>query len=319
MNKLLHVAPWGAAALLLTAFLATRTHHGAPAEDSATSSVPTPVEGPAWTPPGWLEGAEVSPWALEALDGAPRYERGPKLRARAAFLADLDEGEVLYAKRSDEVFPVASLTKMVSALTLMSEAPALDRPLCVGPEQYPTRNGAKSRFETGACHAGWDWLGAALVASDNRGAMGLATLSGLRYEAFVARMSEVSAELGLTGASWSDPSGIEEDDMASARDMAKAVVAVAAHPTLAMVASAPTWTIERRGGPFTLRSTNRLAEHWHTLAAKTGYTDPARYCFATAVEVEGRQLVAVVLGAPTSEARFADTRKLVEWALSLDE
>lgn len=316
MHKPLSLATTVAAVLLSTASVAVQLRPDP--EPDAVLAAPA-HEPPAWTPPGWLPGAEVSPWALEALDGAPLHEKGPKLRSRAALVADLDRGDVLYAKRSDEQFPVASLTKMVAALTLMAETPALDQPLCVGPEQYPTRSGARSKFETGACHPGWDWLGAALVASDNRGAMGLAALSGLRYEAFVARMSEVSAELRLNASSWSDPSGIEEDDRASARDMAKAVVAVAAHPTLSMVASAPAWTIERRGAPLILGSTNRLAEHWHTLAAKTGYTDPAQYCFATAVEVDGRQLVAVVLGAPTNEARFAETRRLIEWALEVDD
>lgn len=269
---------------------------------------------PAWAPPAWLPGAALSPLAVGALDGPPLHEDGPRVRSRAAFIADLDRGEVLYTRRADERFPVASLTKMVSALALASEQPELDRELCVGPEQYTTRSGARSRFETGVCHTGWEWLGAALVASDNRGAMGLPALADLRYEDFIERMGEVSVELGMEQATWTDPTGLEVNDMATARDMARAVVALAAEPSLQPVASAPSWTIHRRNGPHKLGTTNRLVHRYETLAAKTGYTDPARYCFATAIEAGGTRYAVVVLGAPTSSARFSDARRLVEWA-----
>lgn len=277
----------------------------------------TPVP---WTPPAWFPTSSSSAlWVLPDLDGGDVEESGPRLRARAAIVADLDTGEVLWSHRADERLPVASLTKTVSALALASVQTDLERTLdgelCVTPEQWPTRSGARSRFVTGACHAGWDFLGAALVKSDNRGAMGLATLSGLEYAGFVDRMVDVSRQLGMAHATWADPAGLEDDNLASARDMLKAIVAVSAHPTLSTVASAPQWTLERERGPIALGTTNKLIGVWETLAAKTGYTDTARYCFSQVVRTpSGRTLGTVVLGAPTSSARFRDTRALVEWA-----
>ena len=101
----------------------------------------------------------------------------------------------------------------------------VDASLCVSQEQWPSRRGARSRFETGECHSGWEYLGAALVASDNRGAMAFPALAGLEYHAFLDRMADVAASLGLQGTEYADPAGLEDDNMASARDMAKAVVA----------------------------------------------------------------------------------------------
>jgi D-alanyl-D-alanine endopeptidase (penicillin-binding protein 7) len=168
------------------------------------------------------------------------------------------------------------------------------------------------------CHDADEFLGAALVASDNRGAMGLATLSGLEYDQFLGRMRDVAQDLRMEGDTWSDPSGLEDDNLATARDMLKAVTATAAHPALAPVASADSWRIERKQGPHHLGTTNRLVRRWETLAAKTGYTDTARYCFATVVRTgSGRTLAVSVLGAPTSASRFSDTAALVRWAESV--
>lgn len=257
----------------------------------------------------------MSPWSLEILDEAPVYDQGPPLQARAAFVADLDRGEVLLAQDADAVWPIASLTKLVSALALIREEPDLDQVLCVGPEVYPTRSGARSRFETGRCHVGWDWLGAALVASDNRAAMGLIGLADLPWDLFLEAMHDVGRELGMAQAGWVEPTGLEVGDQASARDLARAAVAVAAHPVLGPIASAPIWAIQREQGLQLLHTTNKLVDRFETLAAKTGYTDPAQYCLALVVRSDaGSTYVVVVLGAPSSGARFADAERLVEWA-----
>ncbi|MEZ4319679.1 MAG: serine hydrolase [Myxococcota bacterium] len=281
---------------------------GAPHRVDFEPSVP-------WTPPTWFpaEGADAL-WVLPELDGAPTHDRGPRVRARAAIVADLDTGEVLWAQRPDDALPVASLTKTVAALALASTEPDLQQTLCVTEDLWPSRSGARSRFVTGACHTGWEYLGAALVASDNRGAMGLAGLSGLEYHAFVEQMETAGAQLGLK-ARWADPAGLEDENLASARDMLKAIVAVSAHPDLSLAASARTWKIDRDDGRRWLNTTNRLIDRWETLAAKTGYTSTARYCFSQVVQTRtGRTLATVVLGSPTMASRFADSRAMVDWA-----
>lgn len=285
-----------------------------PSEVDAVVSTPSTEPVP-WTPPEWLPGETA--WAIPELDQPARYQDGPPVRARAAIIADLDRGEVLWERRADTRYPVASLTKMVSALALAEEGPDLSRTLCVSEGQWTTRPGARSRFETGACHEGWDFLGAALVHSDNRGAIAMAALSDLPYSVFVDRMNRVTRRLGMGLPTFTDPAGLEDDNLASARDMLVAVVAVSASPMLAEVASAPVWQITRHGHTELLSSTNRLVRRYETLAAKTGYTDPAGYCFAQVIRTEdGRTLATVVLGAPTMSARFDDTVRLVEWAAS---
>ncbi len=293
-----------------------------PSSTPAKSEPPAPVAAAPlpWTPPAWFP-AETAErlWVLEELegDGAPT---GPRVRSEAAIVADLDRGEILWSRDADSPRSIASLTKVFSSLALAAADPGLerlDRPVCVGPEQWPSRPGARSKFSTGECHRGWEYLGGALVASDNRGAFSLPAVAGEDFHDFVGRMTSVSRELRARDVSFSDPAGLEDENTATARDVLKGVVALAAHPDLAAVASAQEWRIEGDRGPRVLHTTNKLVDRYDTLAAKTGYTDTARYCFATVVQTDsGRTLASVVLGAPNSNARFQDTVAMLSWAES---
>lgn len=272
--------------------------------------------GPDWVPPEWL-GHAPDLYAVPQLDDRGAH-RGPDVRTRSVIVFDLDAGHVLYERNADDVRPVASVTKLVSALALVRAGGDLEATFCVDKRQYPSRNGARSHLSTGDCLSGWDVLGAALVASDNRAAYGLATVAGLDLDDFVAQMNAVSAELGMTRSSWSDPSGLEDENLSTARDIARATVAVAAHPVLSSVASAPYWDLLRTNaaGPRRLHSTDRLAAREDLLveAAKTGYTDTARYCFTTAVVTpEGHRIVVTLLGAEGKLTRWGDMERILQW------
>ena len=275
-----------------------------------------------WAPPAWF-GADEALQTLSQMDQSWEGGKGPAVHSRSVFVFDIDAGKVLFEKNADNVRPVASLTKLVSALSLASAEPDLDQAFCVSAEQYPTRSGATSRLSTGDCVTGWDTLGAALVASDNRGAYGLARASGMDLDTFIDRMNNVSADLGMYHSSWSEPSGLEDENLSTARDMAKATFAVSIHPVLSQVASAPFWDLHRSNREATRRlySTDRLAGREDILieSAKTGYTDTARYCFTTTLITEsGRHLVITLLGADGKMTRWADISRVLSWVDSLD-
>jgi D-alanyl-D-alanine endopeptidase (penicillin-binding protein 7) len=286
-------------------------------------AAPVPERPPMWVPPSWMpEDADLL--ALPEAMGVRGPRRGPSVRSRYVYVYDLDSDEVLFERNADAVRPVASLTKLVASLAMVRAGGNLETNFCVGAAQYPTRPGARSRLSTGDCVQGWDVLGAALVASDNRAALGLAAVADLDVDAFVEQMNAVSEELAMDHSTWSDPSGLEDDNLSTARDIARATVAVAAHPTLSLVASAPMWDLHREKAsgdvPRRLFSTNRLSGRpdMEFFAAKTGYTDTARYNFSTVLRTaSGRRLVIALLGAEGKQTRFADVERILDWVEGL--
>lgn len=273
---------------------------------------PPPAE---WLPPDWLQGADAL--ALPALD-SPAEQEGPRGTARSALVFDLDEERVLMARGADLQRPVASLTKVVTALAWASLQPYTEAQSCVGAEERPTRSGARSRLHTGDCAPAMDMLGAALVASDNRAAYALGNAAGTDVDGLVSQMNEVSAALAMDQSEWADPSGLEDENLSTARDISRALLALSSHPTLAMAASAPAWLLSPQGrAPRLLHTTNRLSERsdLSVQAAKTGYTDTAGYCFSGLFEQEdGRRLLVTVLGATSDKARWAEVDRLLRWA-----
>ena len=272
---------------------------------------PAPFVPPPWYPPS------TDILVLGDMDGSGPTT-GPTVKSRAAFVYDIDGGRVLYEKNPDTPRPVASITKLVSSLALVSADPDLTQEFTIGPEQYPPRSGARSRLSTGDRTSGWDVLGAALVASDNRAAMGLAAAAGMHLDEFVGRMNRVSVELGMTRSSWADPSGLEDGNVSTARDIAKATVAVAFHPVLQPVASAPFWDLWRTNkvNARRLGSTDRLIgrEDLIVETAKTGYTDAALYTFTTVLRTDsGRHLAITLLGADGKLTRWADMNRILTW------
>mgnify|MGYP000282729844 FL=1 len=273
-----------------------------------------------WAPPAWFPADQAE--ALHAVDhisdSPDRVGPSLGLKSRAVFVYDLEGGDVLLSRNADDRRPVASLTKVVSALTVASESPDLDREFCLDTSTRPSWPGAVSRIRTGTCTSGWDLLGAALVRSDNGAAIALSDVAGLPHYPFIERMNGVAAELGMDQSTFSDPSGVEDDNLSTARDMTRAIVAASLHPTVHPAASAPYWdfTYHNRGRTKRLYTTNKLVKRGGTeiLAAKTGYTDTARHCFTGVFRLrDGRKVALTVLGGFWSRHRWSDIRKILAW------
>ena len=286
--------------------------------DGSAERPPTRFISGDWVAPGWYP-PSTTIYALPALEhpARPGADRPPRVRAAAALVFDVDASTVIYEKNPDTIQPVASLTKLVASLAMVASEPDLDATITINAEHYPTRSGARSKLSTDDRLQGWDVLGAALVASDNRGAYSLASAVHMDIDPFIARMNEVSGQLMMELSTWSDPSGLEDENLSTARDMARATLAVAAHPLLSSVASAPFWDLHYDRRPVRrLFTTNRLSARGDLTieAAKTGYTDTARYCYTTALYSHGRHLVITLLGARSKRIRWQDVDRLLRWA-----
>jgi D-alanyl-D-alanine endopeptidase (penicillin-binding protein 7) len=273
-------------------------------------------ETPAWFPADDIAALAV----LDQLSDGPARTGGPlRLASRAAFVWDLDAGRLLLSKNADDMRPVASLTKVVAALTVSSLDADLDAPVCLDGTTRSGWPGAASKLKRGACVSGWDLLGAALVKSDNGAAYALPHVADTPHYVFVARMNSVARELAMDQSAFADPSGADDDNLSTARDMTRAIIALAEHPELGPIASAPSWLLEDQAEGTTrqLITTNELIGRADTdiLAAKTGYTDTARYCFTGVFRLaNGRTVAVTTLGAGRNRDRWADLRAILAWA-----
>ena len=162
-----------------------------------------------------------------------------------------------------------------------------------------------------------DLLHLLLIASDNAAARVLARVSPWGSGGFVARMNEKAGELGLTNTSYTDPSGLDANDVSSAYDMARLIAYASSDERIASVMRLPEYTVQTNRRTVTIYSTNQILRKGDidVLAGKTGFISKAGYCLATLLQLPeaNQQVAVVVLGARSNTGRFMETRNLFQW------
>lgn len=231
--------------------------------------------------------------------------------ARNAILIDPSTGEVLFEKNSGRSVPVASLTKLMTALVFLEQHPRLDRIVPVTLAEIA--GGGHTRLRNHEEVAMGDLLHMSLMCSDNVATRVLARESGLPADEFVARMNRKAAELGLDGTRFVEFTGLDERNLSTAADIARLLHAAAHDPMIQEITTTRAYNFSTGRRVHAIRNTNRLLYgRYDVLGGKTGFILEAGYCFATWIHTQGRDLIAVVLGAPTNATRFADAVRLIQ-------
>ncbi len=231
--------------------------------------------------------------------------------ARNAILLDPASGEVLFEKNSSRSVPIASLSKLMTALVFLEQRPDLDRQVEVTSAEI---NGAgHTQLRRGEVAPLGELLRMSLMSSDNCATRVIARESGLSPSDFIARMNMKSVELGLTGTHFVEFTGLDERNVSTASDVARLLHAAANEPLVAQISTTRSHEFRTTRRRHMIGNTNRLLYgRYEVLGGKTGFIQEAGYCFATWVRAQGRELIAVVLGAPTNATRFADTVRLLQ-------
>lgn len=306
--------PWGA--LLLAVVLAGPTTMVPPAHAESIEVSPA-IALPGDAAPGAFQAAATSKKKKKKATTRTRRRtrRAPPpggVYARNAYVMDAQTGEVLYAKNADRVVPIASLSKLMTAMVFIGQNPDYDRMVEV--TRTEITGGGHTRLRRGEMVRLEDLLHMSLMCSDNVATRVLVRESGLTLEEFLARMNRHSVELGLAHTRFVECTGLDERNVSNAEDCARMLKAAAAEPKIQGIMTTATYTFRSATRPHSLVNTNRLLVYgrYDVLGGKTGYINEAGYCFATWVRSQGRELVAVVLGAPTAATRFADVVRLVQ-------
>jgi D-alanyl-D-alanine carboxypeptidase len=231
--------------------------------------------------------------------------------ARNAILLDPLTGEVLFEKNASRSVPIASLSKLMTALVFLEQKPDLDKQVTVRTEELA--GAGHTQLRRGEVVPLGELLHMSLMCSDNCATRVIALESGIAPDEFIGRMNTKSIELGLTGTRFVEFTGLNEHNVSTASDVARLLHAAANEPLIAEITTTRSYDFHTARRWHTIGNTNRLLYgRYEVLGGKTGFIQPAGYCFATWVRAQGRDLIAVVLGAPTNATRFADTVRLVQ-------
>ena len=253
--------------------------------------------------------------AALAVEGQPDLG----ISAPHALLMEASSGEILYENAPDDRVPIASVTKIMTMLLIMEamEAGKFDANTLVPVSERAMSMGGSTMFlETGEQLPVHDMLKGIAVASANDGCVAMAEFIAGSESAFVEMMNKKAKELGMENTNFVNTNGLDDDNhYSSARDVALMSRELIRHE--AIFEYTTIWTDSLRDGKFSLANTNKLIRFYDGAnGLKTGSTSKAKCCLSATAKRDNMQLIAVVLGAPTSNDRFKDARALLDYGFS---
>jgi len=281
--------------------------------EAAPAATPGPAPGAGSTGPLTLAATTTKPATPVRRRRARRRRPLPPdgVFSRNAILLDPSTGEVLFEKNSSRSVPIASLTKLMTSLVFLEQDPDLDREVEVTMTEISGAGSTQLRRNERVPLG--ELLRMSLMSSDNCATRVLMRESGLPREEFIARMNRKAVELGLTGTRFVECTGLDERNVSTASDVARLLHAAAHEPLIAEITTTRSHEFRTARSRHWVGNTNRLLYgRYEVKGGKTGFIREAGYCFATWVRSQGRDLIAVVLGAPTNATRFADTVRLLQ-------
>ncbi|MFA4941068.1 MAG: serine hydrolase [Patescibacteria group bacterium] len=263
----------------------------------------------------FLPESEDKPAAPQKKEGAEEFE----IAAKSAVAIDEETGVFLFAHNPDESTPIASLTKLMTALVFLEYNPGWDIPYEIKREDR--REGGRIYLFLGEKVTVKDLFYLSLVASDNTATVALAKSTGFNEEEFVKKMNEKAGSLGLTKTNFRDPVGLDNNNVSTAREIANLAKISLAHEDIRQATMSKDYQFKTLAGKRkVVSSTDYLLKNFPSnglkiIGGKTGYTDLAGYCFAGKFsDNSGREIITAILGGKSSEERFQKTRDLAEWA-----
>ncbi len=239
-----------------------------------------------------------------------------KLRSVAALILDRS-GNVVYAKHVDEPRPIASITKLMTAMVVLDSSLPLNETITITKDDRDLRRLTGSRLKYGARLTREEMLRLALMASENRAANALGRTYPGGKKAFVQAMNRKAGALGMTDSHFVDPAGLDAGNVASARDLAQMVRAAKSYALIRSATTTRHMTVRPYKGRGELRftNTNRLLKKndWEIRLSKTGYINEAGRCLVMQTEIADQPLVIVLLNSFGKLTPFGDSNRIRKW------
>ena len=237
------------------------------------------------------------------------------LRSAVALVQDVASGETLIAKNQGMVLPIASITKLMTAMVILDGGLNLEQRVAISDEDYDYLKGTRSRLRPGTVLTRDELLMLALMSSENRAAASLARTYPGGLSAFVPAMNAKATALGMHDSRFVDPTGLSSSNVSTAADLARLVVAAHEYPLIRQYSTRESATVMAAGRPLGYRNTNGLVRsvNWDIGLSKTGYISEAGRCLVMRVRLHSREVVVVLLDSWGKLSRVGDANRIKKW------
>lgn len=241
----------------------------------------------------------------------------PEIASGSAMIVDLNTNKVIYSNHPDLVRPIASITKLMTAMVVLDARLPLNEKLKVDISQTPEMKGIYSRVRLNSEISRKDMLLLALMSSENRAAASLAHHYPGGYNAFIKAMNAKAKALGMTQTRFVEPTGLSIHNVSTARDLTKLLIASKQYPLIGQLSTTREDMATFANPAYTLpfRNTNHLVyrDNWNIQLTKTGFTNAAGHCLVMRTVINNKPVALVVMDAFGKYTHFADASRLRTW------
>ena len=237
------------------------------------------------------------------------------LRSSAVLVQDAETGEIVMDKNSDAVVPIASITKLMTAMVILDRNLDLEQRIVVSRDDVDTVKGTRSRLRPGNVLTRDDLLLLALMASENRAAAALGRTYPGGMPAFVKAMNEKAIEIGMTDSKFVEATGLSPANVSTPRDLAKLVRAAHGYPLIREYSTRDRATVKASNRPLRFVNTNGLVRNsrWDIELSKTGYISEAGRCLVMQVRLASKDLLVVLMDSWGKQSRIGDAQRIRKW------
>jgi D-alanyl-D-alanine endopeptidase (penicillin-binding protein 7) len=253
--------------------------------------------------------------AVLALQAGAKPIQDPKLKSSSVLIIDQSDSSVLYSRHADVAMPIASITKLMTALVVLDAKQPLDEKIRITDADRDIPKGAFSRLVVGTTLTRGDLMHLALMSSENRAAHALGNNYPGGMAAMVAAMNAKAAVLGMTNSRFVEPTGLSSQNVASPEDLTKLVIAASHNPTIREYSTDKRYAVKVARHMVEFHNTDNLVANpaWNIVVQKTGYITEAGKCLVMAAVIEGRSVVIVLLDSLGKYTRVADAKRIKTW------
>ncbi len=239
------------------------------------------------------------------------------LKSSVAFVLDQDTNEVLLNKNAGAVLPIASITKLMTAVVVNDARLPLDETLTITQDDVDTEKGSRSRLTVGTQLSRGEMLHLALMSSENRAASSLGRHYPGGLSAFVTAMNAKASSLGMSDTRYVEPTGLSSQNQSSAQDLATLVKAAYKVTLIRELSTSPEYQVAVGSRQLQFHTTNRLVKNpeWDIGLQKTGYITEAGQCLVMQASMAGRKLIMVLLDSAGKYSRIGDAERIRKWLI----